>query len=153
MINRRTGLVSVIGAVLALPLLACASIPRAGEQATDAKMEPRYGGLVRIASPWTPTDLDIHGRSNNGNFRRFVWQGLLEHERNEPLHDFRINYSLVPSLAERWEQPNPTTYLFYLRRGVRWHDGPEFTAKDVVFTFEHILDPKNKYVTDRKSVV
>src|SRR5688500_18148662 len=42
---------------------------------------------------------------------------------------FPIEYDLGPSLAERWEQPAALTYIFYLRRGVKWHDGPEFTAK------------------------
>ncbi len=48
----------------------------------------------------------------------------------------------VPDLAERWENPAPTVYLFHLRRGVRWHDGTELTAEDVRATFASILDPK-----------
>lgn len=139
-------LVVVITALL-FPLLGCGIAPGGGAPRPETKAEPQYGGLVRIASPWTPTDLDVHGRSSNGNFRRFVWQSLLEHERSEPLHDFRIDYVMAPSLAQRWEQQNPTSYVFHLRRGIRWHDGPEFTAKDVIFTFNHILDPKNKYVS------
>ncbi len=48
---------------------------------------------------------------------------------------------LVGDLAERWEQPDPTTYVFHLRRGVAFHDGAELTANDVVHTFHSIMEP------------
>lgn len=48
---------------------------------------------------------------------------------------------IVPELAESWEQPDSTTYVFKLKQGVKFHDGTEMTADDVVFTFERILAP------------
>jgi len=48
---------------------------------------------------------------------------------------------VVPELAERLENPDPTTYVVTLRRGVRFHDGHELTAADVVYTFRSLLDP------------
>jgi peptide/nickel transport system substrate-binding protein len=48
---------------------------------------------------------------------------------------------IVPSLAESIEQPDPLTYIARLRRGVRFHDGAELTAADVVYTFRSFLDP------------
>lgn len=39
-----------------------------------------------------------------------------------------------PSLAKEWEQIDPLTYRFYLEEGVKFHDGSEMTAEDVVFT-------------------
>ncbi|MEW6045864.1 MAG: ABC transporter substrate-binding protein [Bacillota bacterium] len=48
---------------------------------------------------------------------------------------------VVPEIAESWEQPDPTTYVFKLRRGIRFHNGEALTADDVVFTFERILSP------------
>ncbi|NPB05777.1 MAG: ABC transporter substrate-binding protein [Aquificae bacterium] len=49
-----------------------------------------------------------------------------------------------PDLAVRWEvDPSGRTWTFYLRRGVRWHDGEPFTADDVVFTFNEVyLNPE-----------
>lgn len=47
--------------------------------------------------------------------------------------------SLRGELAERWETPNPLTYVFHLRRGVRFHDGRPLTSADVKFTFDSIL--------------
>ena len=54
---------------------------------------------------------------------------------------------IEPHLAESWEQPNDTTYIFKLRKGVRWHakppvNGRELTADDVVFTFQRALTIK-----------
>jgi len=48
---------------------------------------------------------------------------------------------LAPGLAESFDNPTPTTYVARLRRGVRFHDGHELTAADVVFTFRSLLDP------------
>ncbi len=51
--------------------------------------------------------------------------------------------NLVGDLAERFEvSPDGRTITFYLRKGVRWHDGVEFTAEDVMFGFKLITDPK-----------
>jgi len=46
-----------------------------------------------------------------------------------------------PGLAERLDQPDPTTYVATLRRGVKFHDGHELTSEDVVYTFRSFLDP------------
>lgn len=42
---------------------------------------------------------------------------------------------LVPGLATSWEQISPTEMVLQLREGVSWHDGSDFTAADVVFSF------------------
>ncbi|EEX47894.1 ABC transporter substrate-binding protein [Jonquetella anthropi] len=41
---------------------------------------------------------------------------------------------LVPQLATKWEQIDPKTFKFYLRQGVKFHNGEPFTANDVVYT-------------------
>lgn len=55
---------------------------------------------------------------------------------------------VVPKLAERLEHPDPLTYVASIRRGIRFHDGHELTADDVVFTFGQFLDPD--FVSPRK---
>jgi peptide/nickel transport system substrate-binding protein len=55
---------------------------------------------------------------------------------------------IEPDLAESWTQPNDTTYVFKLRRGVRWHpkppaNGREMTAEDVKYTYERFMGPTN----------
>lgn len=46
-----------------------------------------------------------------------------------------------PWLAESWEMPDDTTYVFTLREGVTFHNGQPMTADDVVFTYERMMDP------------
>jgi peptide/nickel transport system substrate-binding protein len=48
----------------------------------------------------------------------------------------------IPELAESWETPDNTTFIFHLRKGVTFHDGTPLKASDVKFSFERILDPK-----------
>jgi peptide/nickel transport system substrate-binding protein len=57
----------------------------------------------------------------------------------------------IPGLAERWDYDDKTlTYTFYLRKGVKFHDGTPFTAKDVKFSFEMYSHPDtlNSYKAD-----
>jgi peptide/nickel transport system substrate-binding protein len=55
---------------------------------------------------------------------------------------------VVPDLAERLENPDPTTYIVSIKRGVRFHDGHELTSADVAYTFKSLLDPA--FVSPRK---
>lgn len=57
-------------------------------------------------------------------------------------------------LAESYRFINPTTLEFKLRRNVKWHDGKPFTARDVIFTYNLIKDPKTitPYATDFRVV-
>ena len=52
------------------------------------------------------------------------------------------HFDLHPWLAERWETPNPVTYIFHLRHGVQFHDGRPLTARDVKWTFDSMLQGK-----------
>ena len=45
---------------------------------------------------------------------------------------------ILPALAVKWEQKDPKTWVFHLRRGVKWHDGSDFTADDVVFSIKRL---------------
>jgi len=54
---------------------------------------------------------------------------------------------MVPDLAERWElSPDNKTYTFYLVKNAKWHDGTAFTADDVIYTFEKMMDPERSVV-------
>src|SRR5215213_11740097 len=61
-----------------------------------------------------------------------VYEGLIKRDRN---------LAIVPGLAERWEAPEPLRWRFHLRKGVRFHDGSEFTADDVLFSAERARAP------------
>lgn len=66
----------------------------------------------------------------------------------EPLFDYGFNYEVVPILAESWEQTDDTHYTFHLRQGVKYTDGKDFTAKDVLFSIKMYADDpaKKQYV-------
>src|SRR5207302_554730 len=49
------------------------------------------------------------------------------------------HFQLQPSLAERWETPDPLTYIFHLRHDVRFHNGAALTARDVKWTLESLM--------------
>lgn len=74
--------------------------------------------------------MDEHGEIN-----LLLFDGLTAHNgENE----------VVPALAKSWEFDEAScTYTFHLEEGVRWHDGEPFTAEDVKFTVEAIMDPEN----------
>lgn len=72
----------------------------------------------------------------HGEIYPLIFDGLLDHnEENE----------VVPGLATSWEYDESTfTYTFHLKQGVKWHDGEDFTADDVQFTIEAIMNPTNE---------
>jgi peptide/nickel transport system substrate-binding protein len=49
------------------------------------------------------------------------------------------NLDVAPGLAERWEIPDPLTYIFHLHPGVKFHDGRPLTSRDVKWTFDSLL--------------
>ncbi len=62
----------------------------------------------------------------------------------EPLVKFDVDMNLTPLLASSWEfSSDSLTLTFYLQEGVTWHDGTPFTAHDVKYTYEWVLDPDN----------
>jgi peptide/nickel transport system substrate-binding protein len=50
--------------------------------------------------------------------------------------------NVAPGLAERWDIPDPLTYVFHLHHGVKFHDGRPLTARDVKWTFDSLLQGK-----------
>jgi peptide/nickel transport system substrate-binding protein/oligopeptide transport system substrate-binding protein len=61
------------------------------------------------------------------------------------LVQFDQNLNIVPAIAKSWKiSPDGLTYTFFLREGVKFHNGREITAEDFVYSFTRIADPKNK---------
>lgn len=99
-------------------------------QTEDAETSPTT--LVYASGDYTRINpaMDEHGEIN-----LLLFDGLTAHNgENE----------VVPALAKSWEfDEDSCTYTFHLEEGVRWHDGEPFTAEDVKFTVEAIMDPEN----------
>lgn len=91
---------------------------------------PRVGGTLRVALPASPPTLDPHATTHTAV--REIGMHLFEN-----LLTFDANFKLVPQLAEKWEvSPDQKVYTFYLRKGVKFHNGKEMTAEDVKASVE-----------------
>jgi peptide/nickel transport system substrate-binding protein len=89
---------------------------------------PAEAKTFRIADQGDALSMDPHSlnESLQLSFTGNIYEPLVAHDKK---------LGLVPGLATKWTQVNPTTWRFELRRGVTFHDGTPFTADDVLFTF------------------
>ena len=104
-----------------LPLVSCSQAP-----------DPNT--LVMIIES-SPTNLDprVGIDAQSERIGELLFDALLT--RDEHLN-------VQPGLAERWEIPDPLTYVFHLHRGVTFHDGRPLTSRDVKWTFDSLLEGK-----------
>ncbi|MCW8907512.1 MAG: ABC transporter substrate-binding protein [Sedimenticola sp.] len=87
-----------------------------------------------------PKSLDPHAVTALNDFRILVnlYDGLVRYREG--------TLEIAPALAERWEiSPDGTRYRFFLRQGVRFHDGTPLNAVAVKFNFERMLDEAHPY--------
>jgi len=113
-----------------------------------AQETPRRGGVFRLRGEEPTSGLDPHLVVNH---HRIATNLSFTHSR---LVKVKAGPSVVPGtqplepdLAESWSQPNDRTYVFKLRKGVRWHpkppvNGRELTADDVKYTYDRFLQLK-----------
>jgi peptide/nickel transport system substrate-binding protein len=80
------------------------------------------------------TTLDPHvaNLAINTRLQSNIYEGLVRRDKD---------FNIAPGLAESWSQPDARTWRFGLRKGVKFHDGSDFTADDVLFTVERTLHP------------
>jgi len=129
--------------LLICSLLLCAA-------ATAADFDPNgqltftLGGEVSILNPILSTD------TSSSSVEGPIFNGLTK--INEKLE-------IIPNLAKSWKvSSDGKTWTFNLRDDVLWHDGKPFTAHDVKFTFDTILNPKvnsvrrSSYIIDGKPI-
>ena len=121
-----------------LVLCALCLVAAACSDPQAAAAEQDYLGVVIRASP-NNLDPRIGTDENSQRVSQLVFSRLMELSE-----DFRV----IPHLAARLDNPDPLTYIAHLRSGVKFHDGRELTAKDVVYTFGSFLDPD--FISPRK---
>jgi peptide/nickel transport system substrate-binding protein/glutathione transport system substrate-binding protein len=97
--------------------------------------QPTTGGTLRYGMVTEVSSLDPHIYVGSS------WK-VLNMAFYDTLLTFNQDARLAPALAEAWESTDARTYLLRLRRGVRFHGGEPFTARDVKYSLERILDPK-----------
>jgi peptide/nickel transport system substrate-binding protein len=108
-------------AVAIFPFLSCSSRP-----------DPNT--LVMIIES-SPTNLDprIGLDAQSERIDNLIFDDLLA--RGDDLN-------VAPGLAERWDVPDPVTFVFHLHHGVKFHDGRILTSRDVKWTFDSLLQGK-----------
>jgi len=117
----RSQLVVIVSLIAVLPLLSCSARP-----------DPNTLVMVIESSP-TNLDPRVGIDAFSERIDNLIFDDLLS--RGDDLN-------VAPGLAERWEIPDPLTYVFHLHPGVKFHDGRPLTARDVKWTFDTLLQGK-----------
>ena len=123
--------IAALGSAVCLALGACSAgegvdLAGAGDLDTDGSLEVAIAG--------EPDQLDPHNTSAYFSFQILenVYDTLVEPDEN---------LEMQPALAESWEvSEDQLSWTFHLREGVTFHDGSAFTAEDVVYSYDRIID-------------
>jgi peptide/nickel transport system substrate-binding protein len=122
----RRSLVTLLGAVLAVAAVAGPAHAQAPQNlVVQASTEPP--GLDLTATPASAT------------------AGVVLYNVQECLVKVDRTGKIAPWLAERWNTTDNRNYTFFLKKGVRFHNGRELKAADVKFVFERAMNPETKH--------
>ena len=126
----------ILGAVISL-----AGLFLAGTAHAQAKVEPKRGGVLRVAEREAP-NLDPHLTISflTHHYASLIYSQLVRFPHG-PEQKHSGDFSILPDLAERWQYQDDRTLVFHLRKGVRFHNKPpvngrEVTAQDVKYSLE-----------------
>ena len=95
---------------------------------------PAQAGTLNFALAGNPDTLDPHKTSGTLTFQtvKSIYDTLAEPD---------MSGKIVPALAERWQvSEDALTWTFFLKKGVVFHNGDQFTAHDVKATFDRVMD-------------
>jgi peptide/nickel transport system substrate-binding protein len=107
---------------------------------------PKRGGTLRVAVGVTTAHFDIHQGAAT-HVLCHMYNNLVRWNLADGLR------SIIPDLAQRWEiSADKLVYTFYLRDGVKFHDGTPFSAEDVVATFRQIIWPPQGIVSPNREL-
>jgi peptide/nickel transport system substrate-binding protein len=127
---------SLLTAGLLLLCLAACSRPEAVGDSATVDTGPAFGDTLIEASIGDISGLipNITSDSASHEVGGLIYEGLIRTDK-----DLRIE----GELAARWDvSADEMTLTFHLRKGLKWHDGDEVTARDVDFTYRYMVDPK-----------
>src|SRR5262245_20940314 len=128
-----------LAALGAAGLLLLHGAPVAG-QAKAAAPAPKSGGVLNVAQREdTPQGFAIHESSTVST----TWPAAPCFSNLvvfNPLQQQESVDTVVGDLAEKWSWQDYRNLVFFLRKGVKWHDGQPFTSKDVKYTFDMLRE-------------
>jgi peptide/nickel transport system substrate-binding protein len=102
----------------------------------DAAGEPAYGDALIEATIGEPSNLIpmLASDSASHSVSGLIFNGLVKYD---------TDLSVIGDLAESWDiSKDGLVIIFHLRKGVKWTDGKEFSAEDVMFGYRTIVDEK-----------
>ncbi len=110
-----------------------AAAPAAQPTAAAAAGQPTPGGILRVTLGSDIKTLDPHkqGTVFDWDVLDQIYEGLIDCDLAE----------VRGALAEKWETADAKSYTFFLKKGVKFHDGSEFNAEAVKFSFDRVADP------------
>ncbi len=96
--------------------------------------QPKSGGILKIGVNQDAVGFDPHLTNSTASYHviEHIYSGLLR---------FNEKLEIQPDLATEYSAPDPTTYVFKLRKGVKFHNGREMKAEDVKYSLNRIKDP------------
>ena len=106
----------------------------------------KRGGVLRYGILSAPAHFDVHqsGTVSNMGTQGAMYDNLI---RRDPRDS---GQTIIPDLAHSWEiSKDGKTYTFFLRKGVKFHDGGDFTAEDVKATYQRIIFPPQGFSSPR----
>jgi ABC-type transport system substrate-binding protein len=147
-VDRRTFLKRMGAAGAGVVVASRLSVPDPAT-AQDATVRPdpaaKRGGTLRYGILTAAAHFDVHQSGTVANIgpQSPMYDTLL---RRSP----KDGQTIIPDLAQRWEiSPDGKKYTFHLRKGVKFHDGADFTADDVKATYDRIVRPPKGIVIPR----
>src|SRR5262247_119860 len=108
--------------------------------------QAKHGGVLRYGILSAPAHFDVHqsGTVANMGTQGCMYDNLI---RRNPLDS---GQTIIPDLAHSWEiAPDGQTYTFFLRKGVKFHDGGDLTAEDVKATYARLIWPPAGFSSPR----
>lgn len=106
------------------------------------------GGLVSSQAAPAPITITVGVDQEVVGLDPHIVTAFSSFRRLDLLYNKLVRYNdqlrIEPDLAESWDTPDARTYVFRLRRGVRFHSGAELTSEDVKFSLERVLDPATR---------
>ncbi len=123
--------VSALGCLLFLTVAGCGPGRNPGHSQSD--LQRHRGGVLRISAQ-SPESLDPA-------YSRSSWESEIVLQLFDGLLRYDQELNIAPALARDWQvSSDGKTYTFFLRHGVRFHNGREVTAEDFVFSLTRLLD-------------
>src|SRR3989304_8089079 len=109
-----------------------------GEKVLKSEDKPVFGGTYRRPLEFMPRTLDPALLAD-------IYSVTIIQQLFDGLVQFDQNLNVIPAIAKSWKiSHDGLTYTFFLREGVKFHNGREVTADDFVYSFSRIINPKTK---------